>query len=288
MSGGGSKSQTQASSVEIPKEFKPYVFGGGKKPGVLPEATDLYEAGQLGQVAKQSAATRQGLQSTADAAGMIQDTLIPQATGAYTSMLNPTKLSGSSQLSGAMQAATSDLYRGYERSTIPAIEDAAAATGNVGSSRQGIAEGLARSDLERSVANINASMQYQAAQDDATRALQSQTVASQYLPTLMNTVTMPGSLQSQVGAVQDQYRQNQLDANMTNLSNYASLLRQFIPGTNQTTVSSGGGPSKAGSVLGGAASGAATGAMLGSVVPVLGTGVGAVAGGVMGGLGGLL
>lgn len=274
MSGGGSK--TSSTQAEIPKELKPYVTGSQ---GILPEAKDLYQAGGFGQIAKPGKTTVAGEAAGTSAAQNIQKNILPQSQALFGAMQNQQQLSGSEQLSNAMRAATADLRTGYERSTIPGIQDAAAASGTYGGSRQGIAEGLARSDLERNILNTNASMQYQAAADDAARRMQGQGMAAQFMPSLLSAQTAPMNIYGAVGAQQDAYKQALLNQDMTNMSNYAALMRQFIPGTSQTTMQSGG--SKMGSAAGGALSGAAAGATVAGPW-------GAAAGGLIGGLGGYM
>lgn len=122
--------------------------------------------------------------------------------------------------------------------------------------------------------------------------------AAQLAPKLQNTgirqAMLPGQIQMDVGAMERQFAQDQLSAELqrhqmeqqapwTGLQQYAQTIygSPSFSNTTQTQPSPG-----VGGAASGALSGAASGAMLGSVVPGIGTGVGAAAGGVLGGLGG--
>lgn len=262
--GGGSSSST---SVEIPKELQPYIVGPN---GVLPEASNMFQSGGFGQADQPGATTQQAWQSGLDFTDMMNSTLNPQSMQLFQSLSTPKATSGAA-LDSAIGAATNPLKEQYARVTSPSIEDAAIAAGGMGGSRQGIAEGLAKSELDKNVSNLDASMRYQALVDDTNRALQGEVYASQFLPTLLSTLATPTNTLSTIGQQQDYFTNLSDKSDLNNLLGYGDFIRQFIPGANTSTTQSAGG-----SKLGGALAGAGSGAMIGTqIMPGWGTAIGA-------------
>lgn len=278
--GGGGSTTTE---VDIPEDFKPYLIGPG---GALPSAQDMYQAGGFGTPDKAGSTTKKAWTTGLNLANQFQTKLNPSLTALYGSLQNPGEISGD-VLDSAIGAATSPLKDQYARTVVPTIGDAAASAGQFGGSRQGIAEGLAKSELDKNIANLDATMRYQAASDDINRQIQGDVYASQFAPSMYNLLGTPTNLLSSVGQQQDYFSNAAAQSNLNNLLGYGEYIRQFIPGASQTTRTQGGG-SKAGGAIAGAGAGALMGAQLGSVVPGIGTAVGAVGGGLIGGLGSLL
>ena len=282
--GGGSSKSTTSTKVEIPPEFQPYLYGSS---GVLPAAQSLYKNGQLSPVPTKSATTTTAQNMALDTANQLQNTWLPQFQSLYNDMSNQQQLSGSQQLTDAMNAASADLKSQYANVTNPTIEDAALSAGQFGGSRQGIAEGLAKSELDKNILNTNAQLQYGALAQDVQNTLAGQQLAGSYSATLADLMQAPTTLYSQVGNAQDAYADAVNAAPAANLINYSEIIRSMLPGTNSATTTSGGGTSRTKSVLGGAASGAAMGSMLagassGAIGGPLGMGIGAAVGGLAG------
>lgn len=273
--GSGSSSSTTSTKVEIPEEFQPYLYGSS---GVLPTAQSLYKSGQLSPVPTKSATTTTAQNLALDTANQLQNTWLPQFQSLYNDMSNQQQLSGSQQLTDAMNAASADLKSQYANVTNPAIEDAALSAGQFGGSRQGIAEGLAKSELDKNILNTNAQLQYGALAQDVQNTLAGQQLAGAYSATLADLMQAPATLYSQVGNAQDTYADAVNAAPAANLINYSEIIRSMLPGTNSATTTSGGGTSTTKSVLGGAASGAAMGSIFGPWGTAIGTGVGGLAG----------
>jgi hypothetical protein len=162
--------------------------------------------------------------------------------------------------------------------TNQAIEDAALSSGQFGGSRQGIAEGLAKSELDKNILNTNAQLQYGALAQDVQNTLAGQQLAANYSSVLTDLMQAPTTLYSQVGNAQDSYTDAVNAAPAANLASYAEIIRSMIPGTNSSSKTTGGGISTTKSVLGGAASGAAMGSMFGPLGTAVGAGVGGLAG----------
>ena len=273
--GGGSSKSTTSTKVEIPPEFQPYLYGSS---GVLPDAQSLYKSGQLSPVPTKSATTTTAQNMALDTANQLQNTWLPQFQSLYNDMSNQQQLSGSQQLTDAMNAASADLKSQYANVTNPAIEDAALSAGQFGGSRQGIAEGLAKSELDKNILNTNAQLQYGALAQDVQNTLAGQQLAGSYSATLADLMQAPTTLYSQVGNAQDTYADAVNAAPAANLINYSEIIRSMLPGTNSATTTSGGGTSRTKSALGGAASGAAMGSMFGPWGTAIGAGVGGLAG----------
>ena len=282
--GGGSSKSTTSTKVEIPKEFEPYLYGSS---GVLPNAQSLYKSGQLSPIPTKSATTTTAQNMALDTANQLQNTWLPQFQSLYNDMSNQQQLSGSQQLTDAMNAASADLKSQYANVTNPAIEDAALAAGQFGGSRQGIAEGLAKSELDKNILNTNAQLQYGALAQDVQNKLAGQRLAGSYSSTLADLMQAPTTLYSQVGNAQDAYADAVNAAPAANLSNYSEIIRSMLPGTNSATTTTSGGTSRTKSVLGGAATGGAMGSMLagassGAITGPVGIGIGAALGGLAG------
>ena len=273
--GSGSSSSTTSTKVEIPPEFQPYLYGSS---GVLPTAQSLYKKGQLSPVPTKSATTTTAQNMALDTANQLQNTWLPQFQSLYNDMSNQQQLSGSQQLTDAMNAASSDLKSQYANVTNQAIEDAALSSGQFGGSRQGIAEGLAKSELDKNILNTNAQLQYGALAQDVQNKLAGQQLAGNYSSVLTDLMQAPTTLYSQVGNAQDAYTYSVKAAPASNLINYSEIIRSMLPGTNSATTTSGGGTSTTKSVLGGAASGAAIGSMFGPWGTAIGGGIGALGG----------
>ena len=275
----GSSSSTTSTKVEIPPEFEPYLYGQRGTTGILPTAEKLYKANKLSPTPTKSSTTSTAENMALNTANQLQNTWLPQFQNLYKDMSNQQQLSGSQQLTDAMNAASSDLKSQYANVTNQAIEDAALSSGQFGGSRQGIAEGLAKSELDKNILNTNAQLQYGALAQDVQNKLAGQQLAGNYSSVLTDLMQAPTTLYSQVGNARDAYTDSVNAAPAANLSNYAEIIRSMIPGTNSSSTTSGGGTSRTKSALGGAASGAAIGSM---IMPGWGTAIGAGVGGLAG------
>lgn len=125
----------------------------------------------------------------------------------------------------AVKAAIQPIYDNLNESTLPQIS-ANASTGaggisaNFGGSRQGIAEGLADKAADTTAGETGATIMNSALQN----GLNATNTAIAQAPTSAASLTIPGTVTSTVGDVQQQQAQNVLDAN-----NSASQLAQWLP-----------------------------------------------------------
>lgn len=185
-------------------------------------------------------------------------------------------------LAGSIDAATRPLYQNLTNTVLPAIRTDATQTGNYGSSRQGVAEGLATQSTQQAAsdaANKIAEQEYET-------NVAAQQRAEALVPTLQSADTTAGVTQSGVGDVQralDQAQTNEAVQNF-NYDQYAPFLQsqdlvsllQGLPGGSTVTTGNTPAPNTAGQALGGAAAGASLGTAIGG--PGVGTAAGALGG----------
>lgn len=189
-------------------------------------------------------------------------------------------------VAAASQAATQPLYDQLLQSILPGIRANAASTGNVGGSRQGIAEGLAVQNTQRAAGEASAGIYNTALQN----ALQSRDRALALAPQQAQLGQMPSLLLDQVGRQQFNYEQALLDDQIARhafeqnlpsakLGEFASLVSGGFGSTSYGTSTGQGTAGGGGSALGGALGGALAGASLGNTLfPGVGAGIGAAGG----------
>lgn len=284
MGGSGNKEQpTQTTTYQLSPEQRELMSIA--MPGVRNFAASVPQRYQGNQVAGFTEPQVTG-QEMALTAGGTQNDLARrgiEANNFYTSgdIWNPAT---NPNLKGAIDAATRPIYEGLTEKALPAIRGEAVTTGNFGSSRQGIAEGLATREASRAAGDTAAKIS-QAQYDTNVRA---QLQAMGMLPMLQGAQTVGAATTSGVGDVRqamDQALLNQ-QVNAFNFDQMAPFLQskeimsliQGLPGG--TTVSTGNNPTASPWMqsLGGAASGAALGS---AIMPGIGTGIGALGGAVM-------
>jgi hypothetical protein len=259
---------------------------------VQPYLTDLYAKGQNAQTI-QAGQTMDGLDLTADR-NAVQDAGVDSrliagqniaGNNAFTLQslnrgLDASNVGNNPYAQKAIQAAINPLVNNFERRVLPSINLNAIQNAGVGSSRQGIAEGLAASDLNNTIADTTSTMSNNMYQQGLDTEAKNIALSSGVYDNMLTN----GRIQAEVGnELQNQEqanlneiltkwnfnKDNQFDA----LAKYSALLGNSSGGTTTAPGTSTGGAS---GVLGGAASGAAVG---NSIVPGgTGAAVGAGAG----------
>jgi hypothetical protein len=279
MSGGGGSTKT-TNEVAIPQQFNPLLFGNGGGAiggsgfdflspevqtafggatqggfrGVFPELISLFDSGNISPLPIFGELSQQGEASQLGFAQALQNSFLPQISGIFDSFGEGSE--------GIADIATAGLERQLERDTLPTIGQGAINAGQFGSSRQGIAEGLATAEANRDIADVRAQILQQGRQTQLG-----------FAPMLASLMGMPSGIISGVGSAQDAREMATQDNDFQSLLRLSQLIQGFIPGATQTQSTSGGGPSR----LQGAAGGAATGASIGGPW-------GALAGAAIGGL----
>ena len=190
--------------------------------------------------------------------------------------------SNSPVVQGNIKAAITPLQQQLTESTLPAIRDSAESSGNFGSSRQGIAEGLAAGRESQAEGSATANIINNAYNTNVDAQLK----ALGLLPQTQGAQTTGSLTQSDVGDVQQSMNQALLGEQVGNY-NYDQMapylqgkdimsLLTGMPGG--TTVSTGTTPTAnpVTGALGGAAAGASLGSLLGPAGAAGGAGIGAL------------
>jgi len=226
-------------------------------------------AGQEGALASAGTQTDLARGGAATTAGWLS----PQALDVNN---NPT-------IQGSINRATRPIMEQLTEVALPAIRDSAERTGNFGSSRQGIAEGLASGRASSAVGDATSRI----VSDAYNQNVDAQMKALGLLPQTTGVQTAGNLTTSAVGDVRQALDQARLGENVSNFNwdqiapylqskDIIGLAGGLQGGTNVSTASM---PQK--NPLTGALGGAASGASLGSMFGPIGTGIG-------GGLGALL
>jgi hypothetical protein len=198
---------------------------------------------------------------------------------AMSSALNATDVMNNPHLAGAMDAAIRPIFQNLREQVMPGITSDAVATGNVGSSRQGIAEGIASRGALDAAGNITSQMGSQA----YGQGLQAQGNAMGMFGQGQQNNMMPNQLMEAIGGVQQNERMQGelfgLNQPNTALGNYANLVRGNFGGeTTGNQVTPQGKSGGVGSAIGLAAQGAAAGATFGPWGSAAGAGLGLLSG----------
>lgn len=285
---GGGDSQTQV--TDLPPWQKPFVKRA------FNEASDLFRNNDLEFFPGSTVAERQPEELTAkrgfldyaqggaeQGSQALLDALQFQSTGAIDVENNPA-------LQRAIEAAQRPTRENLLENVLPAISGGAQQAGQVGGSRQGIAEGLAISRADQTSADIASRM----ASDAYAQGLDAQTKSLALGPSILQAGAFPETMMARIGEAERTYEQALIDeaiqrfnfeqqAPYTELQQYMNIVGQPMGG--QTTATNTGGPSDTQTAVAGGLSGAAAGAYIGSVVPGIGTAIGAGVGGLIGLLG---
>lgn len=170
-----SQTATKTGSTPFQQEYFKNLLeqAGGVTPGMSPEqqaalAASRQKVGGIGQ----------------DISGLAGQSVL-DALGPY----DP------SRVQGAISAATAPIYRELEERAIPATEQAAIATGGLGGTRQGVAEGIARRGAAENVQNLATQMGYQ----DYQNYMKQQQNIYQNLPAITKGLMAPEDIQYQLG-----------------------------------------------------------------------------------------
>lgn len=282
--GGGGEAPTQSTTVKLsPEQEQMYGFAMPYLKAFAAQTPQRYQGSTIAGFNPNQTA---GQGMVLDAANNMQG-VADAAAGAnkFITSGNFWDPKYNTALQGTIDATTRPIVQAYQEQALPAIRNEAVGTGNFGSSRQGVAEGIATRGMLNAVGDTTA----KTTEDLYGKNLTAQLQAMGLAPTIQGALQAPGQAVSSVGDVQqsmDQAKLNELVQNFfadTGGLDYAKArdilsMMGAMPGS--TTVSTGSVPQQnmAMSTLGGAASGAALGSM---VMPGIGTGIGAGAGALM-------
>lgn len=278
--GGKSQDPVQKTTYELSPEQRELM--NLAMPGVRTFAASTPQRYQGNQVAGFTPEQTAGQNMALGAAGT-QNNLATNAANAsnfYTSG-NIWDPANNPNLRGAIDASVRPIYENLTEKALPAIRNEAVTTGNFGSSRQGIAEGLATREASRAAGDTAAKI----AQNEYETNVNAQLRALGLLPTVQGAQVAGATTTSGVGDVRQSMNQALINQDVSGF-NYDQMapflqskeilsLLQGLPGG--TTVSTGNSPraNPWTQALGGAAAGASLGS---AIMPGIGTGVGAGAG----------
>jgi len=212
---------------------------------------------------------------------------IYDAQRAQSFALNSPDAANNPYVQNMMQSNQFMANRNLQENLLPAIQGGAVASGQMGGSRHGIAQGLAARGTQEALTNANA----QTMMDAYSRGLGAQGMAIGQAPQTMAMGLQPMDIMGQVGQYNQGIDQQALSADMDRwnynqqnpydtLGWYNSIVQGAPWGSN--TQTEGGGGSTAAGALGGAMAGAQVGS---AIMPGWGTAIGAIGGGLLGGLG---
>ena len=188
-------------------------------------------------------------------------------------------------LNSAINAANSNLDWNYSTQVAPQIRQGAVQTGQYGSSRNGVAEGIAQSQLSQQKMNSASQLAYQDQQQYNTNRLN----VLNNLSNITSGLNSGYTSQYNSGALQQKQDQSEIDgglnkwayennANMNDLLAYRQLIGGDMGGTGTQPKAGGGGPSTLGTI--GTVAGGVIGGIYGGP---MGAAAGASAGGAIGG-----
>lgn len=282
MSGGG-QPQTQTTTQQLSPEQRQLMQLA--MPGVTEFAAKTPERYQGSTIAGFDPSQVAGQEQVLGAAGT-QNALAGGGAGTTMGWLGPNALDITKQpgLQGNIDAATRPITQALTEQALPAIRSSAEQTGNFGSSRQGVAEGLASGRASQAIGDATSKLVGDAYKTNVDAQLK----ALGLLPQTQAAQTTGGLTTSGVGDVRQGMAQALLGEQVGNF-NYDQMapylqskdimsLLTGLPGGSTQTVATGPQKNQLTSALGGAAAGASLGSM---IAPGVGTAAG-------GGLGALL
>lgn len=280
--GGGSQPQTQTTTQVLSPEQRQLMSLA--MPGVTEFAAKVPERYQGSTIAGFDPSQTAGQEGALGSAG-VQTGLARGGAGTSGYWMSPDALDITKQpgLQGNIEAATRPITQALTEQALPAIRSSAEQTGNFGSSRQGIAEGLASGRASQAIGDATSGIVSKAYDTNVDAQLK----ALGLLPSTIGTQTTGDITTSNVGDVRQGMAQSLLGERVGNFS-YDQLapflqskeimsLLTGLPGGSTTSTASAPQKNMLTSSLGGAASGASLGSMFGPV----GTGVGAVGGAIL-------
>lgn len=253
--GGGKQKSTQSASSEPWAAVQPYLkdlFAKGRSAQQKMAGVSLPQQLTAGFTDEQLSAQNQQLELADQIGGQTGNTLEALNRG-----LNATDVKNDPFLQSAIQAAINPVVQNFERSVIPAQELNALATSGYGSSRHGIAEGIARSDLNRQLLDVTAKMGSTAYAQGQDTMLKSMALA----PEVYKSMLLPSTIIEGVGAQKQAMEQQLLDdaltkwnfersKDMDSLQQYAQLLQGNFGSTSTSTATTKGGGGGLGQLIG--------------------------------------
>ena len=279
MSSGSQQPVSQTTTQELSPEQRQLMSLA--MPGVTNYAATVPQRYQGSTIAGFDPSQVAGQEGALDSAG-VQTDLARQGAGTSSYWTNPNALdiTNNPGLQGNIDAATRPITQALTEGTLPAIRDSAEKSGNFGSSRQGIAEGLASGRASQAIGDATSKIVSSAYDTNVNAQLK----ALGLLPSTEAAQTTGDLTTSNVGDVRQSMAQSLLGQDVSNF-NYDQLapflqskdimsLLTGLPGGSTTTTGTAPATNPLTSALGGAAAGASLGSMFGPVGTAGGAGLG--------------
>jgi hypothetical protein len=269
--GGGGKTQnvTQKTVVELTPEQKRLI--GLATPLAETVARRGVQDTPFSRVAPQTGLQTEGQNRLVQTARGFGQDVLPGVQSALKSQLNAPDLQNNPYLAAAIDAAIRPIREQHTQTVLPSITSGAVASGGLGGSRQGIAEGLAGQSFLRQVADTSSSFANQAFQ----KGLEAQSRGLALAPSVSQLGLLPGQIISGVGAEQQAQAQRTLDEATRRfttdqlmplfLAQEIAGLASGLPGSGMSGFSQQPGPPGTNPILG-ALGGAALGGGLGAAI----------------------
>jgi hypothetical protein len=210
MSGGSSPAtQTQSTTTNLSPDQQQLL--GLAMPSLSQYAANPTTVPTSGLVAPFTSAQTTG-QSQVLGANPTQSGVVGNAANASNFLTTGAALNPSSNPyeSAAMTAADQPIYNQLNQQTLPQLGEAATGVGQTGSSRAGVAQGLATEGANEAVGQTNANI----ANTSYNTGLQSMVQALGLAPSTAAGQTIPGASTSAVGDTQQQQTQQGIDASL--------------------------------------------------------------------------
>lgn len=279
--GGGNQPQTQTTTQVLSPEQRQMM--NLAMPGVTEFAAKVPQRYQGSTIAGFDPSQTAGQEGALESAGT-QEALARSGAGATTNWLgaNALDVSRDPNVKAAIETATRPVQEQLTRYGLPAIRSSAEQSGNFGSSRQGIAEGLAIEGAQKASGDIASKITSDAYKTNVDAQLK----ALGLLPQTTAVQTAGDITTSNVGDVRQGMAQNLLGEQVSNF-NYDQLapflqskeimaLLTGLPGGGTVSTASAPQKNQLTSSLGGAAAGASLGSMFGPIGAGVGAGGGAL------------
>jgi len=184
------------------------------------QAQTLYGSGDLSRTLGFDPLELAGQQGVLNAAQTQLPQVGSQALQTYGQLLNAPNVANSPLLQQYIQSALRPLEQSLTQNVLPGIRGEAGATGNVGGSRQGIAEGLAMQEFTRQGADVSTRIM----QDAYQRGLQTALQAMSQGQNVTGLTLAPSLLTQGVGAETRSLQQMQANDPYSALQRYQGLI----------------------------------------------------------------
>lgn len=254
LGGGGQKASTTSSSApwEAVQPYLKDLFKQGQNAQQTMSAATMPTQLTAGFTPEQLLAQQQQLNMANNLSGEI-----PKSLDALNFGLNAADVANNPYLNKAIQAAINPVVANFNRSVIPAQELNAIVNSGYGSSRHGIAEGIARSDLNRQLLDTTSTMSSNAYNTGLSTMMNALSQAPKTYASMLLPSTITEGVGQQKQAMEQQLLTDELTRwnfdrtkMMDSLQQYAALLNGNFGGTSTSTSKQSGGGSTLGTIAG--------------------------------------